>query len=204
MIDKPVNEVTHSTTEATTKSVTTENNDKPSGQSDSAKAEQNKEAPNSHQKPEDRKIEAITSGGAVKSKEDAVHGKAGPSDTAPTVHVSPTRAPENPKFLQDKISPPKTDSNKVSAVLSHETVSHDQTIINKDAPETVRRKQHCVNELNAILKMHGGLESNIGMTHRYWDLLKEYRTLPNDNDLYNTPSSPTPISDETRLNQVKK
>jgi hypothetical protein len=47
----------------------------------------------------------------------------------------------------------------------------------EEVPDPVTKEQ-CLKEINGILSEHGGMESNVGVTHpRYWRLIRLYRTL---------------------------
>lgn len=43
--------------------------------------------------------------------------------------------------------------------------------------EKAARRTELLNLMNDILRAHGGLQSNIGLTSKYWDYLKEFRSL---------------------------
>ena len=44
-------------------------------------------------------------------------------------------------------------------------------------PDLDKQKERCVKEINKVLQEHDGLESNIGIGSKYWDLVAYYRKI---------------------------
>jgi len=94
------------------------------------------------------------------------------TDVAPT-NVVIKKEPESPN--------PPTASTRTSttvepAVATH-TVKGESFQLSNSSEKRLNRQQKLYVEIQEVLKEYGNLESNIPVTHNYWALLNEYRSL---------------------------
>lgn len=99
---------------------------------------------------------------------------------APNIEIDPlTGAPivRNPDAKGPIVMIPPAAVSSTPPVTSSETTEVTEAKSEETTSKIKTRKEEVLEEMNAIIKKHGGNLGDIPINDHYWDLLKEYRIL---------------------------
>lgn len=82
---------------------------------------------------------------------------------------------ETPEFVVTKIYVEKKEIGLT--IVADEIAEFTPELMDKLSKRVKDKKKECLRKISNILAEYGGLESNIPITHQYWQLVGQYRTM---------------------------